>query len=184
QGGGVMKAWYVVNTLAHQEGRAEANLLRRGYRVRLPSILRSCRQPRRIDTVPLFPGYVFVETDTETSVWSPINATFDVGRRLRGGCRSARLPQGFIGELRRVLDGTGLDDTGLDDTGLDDTGIALPDQPWFKPGRRTGLLSGPSADSVGVRLKGTAKGWVTLLLRVLGRNVETRVSTRQIASAA
>ena len=80
-----------------------------------------------------------------------------------------KLPEGFVEDLRKALA---------------ENGIASPDQPWFKPGRRVRLLSGPFADYVGTLLKLTAKDRVTLLLRVLGRDVETLVSTRQIAPAA
>ena len=166
-----MNAWYVVNTLAHQEGRAEANLLRQGFSAWFPAVMRSRRHARRIDTVraPLFPGYVFVEMDPETTPWSPINGTFGVRRLICENGKPAKLPEGFVEDLRKALA---------------ENGIASPDQPWFKPGRRVRLLSGPFADYVGTLLKLTAKDRVTLLLRVLGRDVETLVSTRQIAPAA
>ncbi len=166
-----MRAWYVVNTLAHQEGRAEANLVRQGFHAWLPAILRARRHARRIDTVraPLFPGYVFVEMDPASMAWSPINGTFGVRRLICENGKPAKLPEGFVEQLRRSLE---------------DNGIASPGQPWFKPGRRVRLLSGPFADYVGTLLKLTAKDRVTLLLSVLGRDVETLVSTRQIAPAA
>ena len=59
-----MSRWYVVHTRPHQERRAEANLLRQGFRVWLPVMERSRRHARRIETVrgALFPGYLFVES--------------------------------------------------------------------------------------------------------------------------
>jgi len=166
-----VSAWYAVNTLAHQEGRAEVNLLRQGFTAWLPAILRSRRHARRIDTVraPLFPGYLFVEMDPETTGWSAINGTFGVRRLLCENGKPAKLPAGFVEELRQ---------------GLDENGIASPEQSWCKPGSRVRLLSGPFADYVGTLLQLPAKDRVTLLLRVLGRDVETLVSTRQIAPAA
>ena len=166
-----MTAWYVVNTLAHQEGRAEANLRRQGFQVWFPSILRSRRHARRIDTVraPLFPGYVFVQMDLKTTSWSPIKGTFGVRRLICERGKPAQLPDGLVEQLRQALE---------------TNGIATPDQPWFRPGHQVRLLSGPFADYVGTLLKLTAKDRVTLLLTILGRDVETSVSTRQIAPAA
>ena len=43
--------WYVVHTRPHQERRAEANLVRQGFRTWLPVMERSRRHARRIDTV-------------------------------------------------------------------------------------------------------------------------------------
>ncbi len=166
-----MRAWYVVNTLVHQEGRGEADLTCQGFHAWWPAILRARRHDRRIDTVraPLFPGYVFVEVDPETTSWSPINGTFGVRRLFCENGKLAKLPDSFVGQLRRSLE---------------DIGIASPGQPWFKPGHQVRLLSGPFADYVGTLLKLTAKDRVTLLLSVLGRDVETLVATRQVAPAA
>ena len=74
--------WYVVHTRPHQERRAEANLLRQGYRAWLPQMERSRRHARRIETVrtPLFPGYLFVELDIAREAWCAINGTFGVRR--------------------------------------------------------------------------------------------------------
>lgn len=52
-----------------------------------------------------------------------------------------------------------------------------------EPGRRARLLSGPFADYVGTLPQRPAKGPVMVLPRVLGRDVETLISTRQIAAA-
>ncbi|MGF1609133.1 MAG: transcription termination/antitermination protein NusG [Kiloniellales bacterium] len=165
-----MNGWYVVNTRAHQEGRAEVNLARQGFRAWLPTILRSRRHARRIDTLrtPLFPGYLFVEMDPEQTAWSSIVGTFGVRRLLCENGRPAKLPMGFVETLRRALE---------------EKGIASLEQSWLKPGRRVRLLSGPFADYVGTLLNRPAEDRVILLMNVLGREVETLVSTRQIAPA-
>ena len=166
-----MSARFVVNTLAHQEGRAEANLLRQGFTAWLPVILRSRRHARRIDTVrtPLFPGFLFVGIDPESTAWSAINDTFGVRRLICENAKLAKLPTGFVEALRQSIH---------------KTGMASPEQSWCQPGSRVRLLSGPFADYVGTLLQLPAKDRVMLLLRVLGRDVETLVSTRQIAPAA
>ena len=98
-----MNRWYVVHARPHQERRAEANLLRQGFRVWLPVMERSRRHARRIETVrsALFPGYLFVELDIERATWRAINGTFGVRRLLADGlypqarrrCRRISLPR-------------------------------------------------------------------------------------------
>lgn len=165
-----MSRWYVVNTLPHQEMRAEANLLQQGYRAWLPSIMRSRRHARRIDTIrtPLFPGYLFVEIDAEREAWRSINGTFGVRRLLCRDNRPMPVPAGFVEALRGSLDGEGI--------------VTMPD--LLKPGQQVRLIAGPFVDSVGVLLYSAAKNRVALLLSILGQKVTTLVPRRAVVPAA
>lgn len=165
-----MSSWYVVNTLPHQEARAEANLRQQGYRAWLPSIKRSRRHARRIDSVlaPLFPGYLFVELDLEQETWWSINGTFGVRRLISHGDRPAPVPTGFMDALRHTLDADGL--------------VAVPEP--LAPGQKVRILAGPFVDCVGTLLFLAAKNRVALLLSVLGREVSTMVSRRVVSPAA
>lgn len=163
-----MSRWYVVNTLPHQESRAEINLHRQGYRAWLPSIKRLRRHARKIDTVrsPLFPGYLFVELD-ENEAWSPINGTFGVRRLLCHREHPLPVPARFIDALRQTLDEEGL--------------VAVPET--LKPGQKVRLIAGPLVDCVGTLLHLAAQGRVALLLSLLGQEVSTVVSRRMLAPA-
>lgn len=164
-----MTKWYVVNTLPHQEARAELNLRRQGYRAWLPCIKRSRRHARKIDTVnaPLFPGYLFVELDVERDRWLSINSTFGVRRLISRHERPVPVPCGFIEALRCTLDEEGL--------------VAVPEP--LKPGQRVRLIAGPFVDCVGTLLHLAANGRVTLLLSMLGQEVSAMVSRRVLAPA-
>ena len=102
-----MNRWYVVHTRPHEERRAEANLVRQGFRVWLPVMERSRRHARRIETVhsALFPGYLFAELDIGRAAWRTINGTFGVRRLLADGPP----PAGAAGGLRRSAAGRGRD---------------------------------------------------------------------------
>jgi transcriptional antiterminator RfaH len=165
----IVSQWFVVNTLPHQEARAEANLRRQGYRAWLPSIKRSRRHARRIDTIlaPLFPGYVFVELDLSHESWSPINGTFGVRRLLCHRDRPAPVPDNFMQALRETLNEEGV--------------VAVPEP--LKPGQKVRLIAGPFVDCIGTLLYLAAKGRVALLLSVLGQEVSTMVSRRMLAPA-
>ena len=105
-----MNRWYVVHARPHQERRAEANLLRQGFRVWLPVMERSHRHARRIETVrsALFPGYLFVELDIERAAWRAINGTFGVRRLLADGLYPQALPEDFVAALRGAVGAEGL----------------------------------------------------------------------------
>lgn len=164
-----MSRWYVVNTLPHQEARAEINLRQQGYRPWLPSIKRLRRHARRTDTVrsPLFPGYLFVQMDVEREAWSPINGTFGVRRLLCLRERPAPLPEGFVETLRGTADDEGF--------------LTAPET--LRPGQRVRLVAGPLVDCVGTLMHLAANGRVAVLLSMLGQDVPTVVSRKMLAPA-
>ena len=105
-----MNRWYVVHARPYQERRAEANLVRQGFRVWRPVMERSRRHARRIETVrsALFSGYLFVELDIEHAAWRAINGTFGVRRLLADGLYPQALPEGFVAALRDAVGTDGL----------------------------------------------------------------------------
>ena len=165
-----MTAWFVVNTLPHQETRAVTNLLRQGYRAWLPSTKRSRRHARRIMTMlaPLFPGYLFVELDLEREPWSPINGTFGVRRLLCHDNRPAPVPAHFVKSLRQA----------------EQDGVVAPPEADLQPGQRVRLVAGPFVDQVGTLVHLAARERVALLLRVLGQEISTVVPRHMVAPAA
>ena len=163
--------WCVVNSLPHQEARAEANLVRQGYRAWLPTFRRSRRHARRIETVlaPLFPGYLFVELEPTQQIWSPINGTTGVRRLLCENMRPARVPDSFMAGLQKMTNGEGI--------------VALAGSS-LRPGQKVRLVSGPFVDCIGTLLRLDAKDRVALLLSILGQEVRAVVSTAMVAPAA
>jgi transcription elongation factor/antiterminator RfaH len=160
-----MSAWCVVNTLPHQEKRAEANLLRQGFRAWLPAIWRSRRHARRLDTVraPMFPGYLFVLLDLERESWGPINNSYGVRRLLTREARPEALPEDFVTGLRSsvVEDGT----CTLAPVGED-----------LRPGSRVRIVSGPFAEQIAITASLAPGDRVKLLLDILGGKVRTTMS--------
>jgi transcriptional antiterminator RfaH len=160
-----MKAWYVASVQPHQEARAERNLRLQGFEPWLPRMRRSRRHARRIETVlaPFFPGYLFVRLNCEIERWRAINGTQGVRHLLCQDGRPAKVPSDFVETLRRSSDEEGLLSARTDD---------------LKVGGEVRLISGPFMDYVGSLLRLTDQERVTLLLKVLGRYVETMVPRR------
>ena len=163
--------WYVVHTRPHQEGRAEINLARQGYRVWLPLMERSRRHARRIETVrvPLFPGYLFIALDIGREAWHAINGTFGVRRLLTDGPQPRALPEGFVAALR-------------DATGTDGVSTLAPDD--LKPGDSVTIAAGPFAECGAVVLRLAPADRVEVLLDVLGGRVPARLPRRALVAAA
>ena len=163
--------WYVVHTRPHQEGRAEANLVRQGFRVWLPEMERSRRHARRIDTVrsALFPGYLFVELDIERAAWRAINGTFGVRRILCDGANPQALPQNFVAALRGAI-------------GADGLSTAAP--AGLRPGDAVRITAGPFTECAAVVLRLAPGERVEVLLEVLGGRVPARLPRRAVVAAA
>jgi transcriptional antiterminator RfaH len=163
--------WYVVNTLAHQEDRARVNLARQGYEAWLPRIMRSRRHARRFDVIraPLFPGYLFVRLDLDRQQWRSVRGTFGVRQLIAFSERPAPLPVGFLEALQACANGQDV--------------VHAPEEN-LRPGQTVRVLSGPLADQVGTLIALDRKERVSLLLRVLGREVTASVSRASVMPAA
>ena len=163
--------WFVVHTRPHQECRAEANLVRQGFRVWLPVMERSRRHARRIETVrgALFPGYLFVALDPERTAWRAINGTFGVRRILTRGSSPQALPEGFIAALRCAV-------------GADGLSTAAPAD--LRPGDAVRITAGPFTECAAVVLRLAPGERVDVLLQVLGGRVLARLPRRAVVAAA
>lgn len=153
-----MRAWAVVNTLPHQEARAEANLVRQGFRAWLPSMMRTRRHARRFDVIraPVFPGYLFVELDPEVDHWKRINGTFGVRRLLTQGEKPQLLPAAFVEGLRGSVG---------------EDGVCRLPEGELDPGTRVRVVAGPFAECLATVASLAPNDRITLLLSVLGGEV-------------
>ena len=166
-----MNRWYVVHARPHQEGRAETNLVRQGFRVWLPEMERSRRHARRIETVrgALFPGHLFVELDIEREAWRAINGTFGVRRILTEGSSPQALPEGFVAALRCAV-------------GADGLITAAPSD--LRPGDAVRITAGPFTECAAVVLRLAPGERVEVLLDILGGRVPARLPRRAVVAAA
>ena len=162
-----MSEWYVVNTLPHQEARADQNLRRQSFVTLLPVTKKTRRHARRIDTVlaPLFPGYLFVQLDLAKQRWSSINGTFGVKRLLSNGVQPTQAPADFITALKQTID---------------EDGIAAVPAPELQPGQQVRIATGPFADTIAAVLHLSPGERVKVLLDVLGGSVSATMPRRAV----
>lgn len=139
--------WCVAHTHPQKEILAEQNLMDQGFETYLPRFKKIRRHARRIDEVlaPLFPRYLFIKVDLETTPWRSINGTRGISHLLMNddlhpayiqddiilGLKSQEVEDGIVpikslitfikGDKVRVIDGAFKDHTATFDA-LDSKG--------------------------------------------------------------
>ena len=105
-----MRRWYVVHTQTQTEKRALWHLQNQGFECFLPSVRSLRRHARKVEHVlaPLFPRYLFVRLDLDSTPWSAINGTRGVVRLVANGFRPTPVPEGVVEDLQARSDMHGI----------------------------------------------------------------------------
>ena len=167
-----MTAWCVVQTHIRAEDKAAFHLCRQGYTVFLPKHLKRRKHARRIDWVsaPLFPRYLFVAIEPDTTPWWAIRSTVGVSNLICFGNRPAIVPNEIIAEIEARQDEKGL--------------VKTHEGCGFKPGDRVRIIKGTLGDLEGLFESPNDKERVTVLLNLLGREVKVRVPLETVYACA
>jgi len=156
------KAWYVIQAKPRNEFAARDNLERQGYSTYLPIVSQPRRRNnRRIHiTEPLFPRYLFIQLNKSTDNWSPIRSTIGVAKLVSFGFVPAKVPDELISMLQERENTDGLHEITTE----------------FKSGEKIRIEDGPMTGYEGVFLAQTSKERVIVLLEILGRESQIKVS--------
>lgn len=98
--------WYVIQCKANQQQRAETNLCNQGFDIYSPSIPveRIINRKRVIREEVVFPGYIFIRLDLESSNWPALNNTRGVGKIVSfSGCPRS-VSDDLFNALRKQFD--------------------------------------------------------------------------------
>jgi transcriptional antiterminator RfaH len=163
-----MAEWIVAHCHANAEMKAEAHLKRQGFEVYLPKYKTMRRHARRIETVirSLFPRYLFIEFNANSTHWRPICSTVGVSHLLTAGERPLVAPSLVIEQLRQRED----------DSGLFSGAGGNP----FQKGDTVQITTGPLADHSGIFDGLNDVQRVAVLLDIMGRQVKTLVPLEAI----
>lgn len=162
------RGWYVVRCKAQEERRAVEHLCNQRFEAFLPT----CRLQRRVGsvrrevTVPLFPGYAFVELSSTQHDWSVIRSTRGAVGLVRFGAVTPRVPQAVVQHLREV-DGLELQ----------------PASARLKPGDLVRVVDGPLAGLEGVFEQRDGERRACVLLEWMQRQVRVRVPDATLVPA-
>ena len=165
-----MKRWFVVHCRSNGEQKALFHLRRQGYETYLPFYKKIRRHARRLEKItrPLFPRYLFVKLDLESSCWRPIRSTLGVSQLICRGDLPAAVPEGIVEELQSQEN---------------EKGLVVPD--WsFQEGDKVQVTGGALLDQIGLFKAVDSDHRVVILLNLLGREVEVGLPLEDVQACA
>lgn len=167
-----MMRWYVAHTQAHSEAKAGRHLRNQDFAVYLPLYLKRRRHARRIDWVPtpLFPRYLFVGMDLETTRWRAIRSTVGIAGLVCHGDRPTPVPEGVVEAIQAREDDKGV--------------VALQAAPLFSKGDHVHITEGALRGLSGLFEDTTDEERAIILLDLLGRQVRVQVPLETVQAVA
>jgi transcriptional antiterminator NusG len=128
--------WYAIHTRSHHEGKVECILKQRGHETFLPRItLPARRRDRKVTlNLPLFPGYLFIQSDIDPVTYLEVIRIKGVVRVLGVKDDLSPVPQEIIDSINSMI------------------GSGRPCYPYrfLKIGTRVRILEGPLAGISGI----------------------------------
>ena len=101
-----MTPWYLLYTKPREDERAQTHLLNQGYQILRP-LLRYHRLSKGVQktvTESLFPRYIFIQLDQESSNWARLRSTRGVSSLVSFNQQPAQVPAQLIAELLAQMD--------------------------------------------------------------------------------
>ncbi|MCL1036529.1 transcription/translation regulatory transformer protein RfaH [Shewanella submarina] len=175
-----MNAWYLLYCKPKNEIRAQQNLNLQHIQTYLPMVRqkRTLRGKDVVESVPLFPNYIFARFDPAVTSVARIKSTRGVASII--DCREQMTPLcHLVFALRRQEKALGiLNEDGLPLEDLaEDLEIEIPE---FQPGEKVKFKDGPFAALEGVFEQKSGDKRCMVLLQVLGKLQSTKVSIEQL----
>ena len=104
-----MNQWYLIQFKPNSHRMAERNLHRQGFETFLPMQKITRRKASRFvsDLKPLFPGYMFVNVNSDLAPWRSINSTIGVSKLVSFEGKPKLLPIQLISGLMLRCDASG-----------------------------------------------------------------------------
>jgi len=131
-----IKHWYALYTRSRQEERAAHYLATRDFNVFLPHVeVWRTRRNRRMKVLrPMFPGYIFVETNLERDSRLEIVRSPYVVRILGYGDEPAPVPREQVESLQILVN----------------SGVPVDPHPYLQVGQKVRVTTGAMRDVVGI----------------------------------
>jgi len=159
--------WTVVISQPKNERLAQTNLVRQGYEVYFPMISRErlVRHKPVLETVPLFPRYLFVRVGLDR--WSPIRSTRGVSNVLLFGSNPAKVSEEIVNSLKNH-----------------EIEFSRPKDlsPRFYSGQPVKVVSGSFLGHLGIFDHSTSKDRECILLKILGRETKVYVQASDLSA--
>lgn len=150
-----MLSWYCVHTRPRAEAYALEHLQRQGFECLLPRLRRTIlRAGRRQGVVEaLFPRYLFLRADADTTSLAPVSSTRGTVGLVRTAGVPAAMPDAFIANLLADADASGL--------------VIQPERTLL-PGEQVLITDGPLTGLQGIYSQAQGESRALIFLELLG----------------
>jgi len=159
--------WYAVWTRSRHEFVAAGELERKGFTIFLPTVdkLSSRKDRRKVYTAPLFPGYLFVQTEMDTEHYVRIVRSVGVAQVLgyhMGKADPVREEE--IESIKIILDGK----------------IPVEDHPFLPEGSHVRVLTGPLKGVVGILKEYRGKRRIVVQVELLRQAIACELTLADV----
>lgn len=158
--------WYALYTRSRQEERAAHYLATRSFNVFVPHVeVWTTRRNKRIKVLrPMFPGYIFVETDFQRDSRLEIVRSPYVVRILGYGSKPAPVPREQVESLQIIAR----------------SGLPVNPHPYLKIGQRVRVTTGAMRDVVGILVEKRNARKLVISVDMMNRAIEVDVDIGMI----
>ncbi len=96
------KKWFIVQIKPNSYGLADRNLIRQGFETFIPEMNITTRKNNKFvdKKVFVFPGYIFVSFNPDSSKWNKINSTYGVSKIISFNKKPSEVSSDLILELK------------------------------------------------------------------------------------
>jgi transcriptional antiterminator NusG len=153
--------WYAVYTKPRHERKVNAHLSQEGITTFLPEVERWSRRKDRKKRVsyPIFPGYLFINTELNGGNRLKVIKTKGVIRILGNKGIPTAIPENQIEAIRRIVD----------------NGKEISSYPYMKTGQMVRVMSGPLNGVEGIFVADKGKGKLIISVDILHRSVSVEI---------
>lgn len=159
--------WYAVHVRSRHEYKIEKDLLQKGVEVFLPlvNLRRKWTDRTKLVSFPLFPGYIFVHIDENSTHKKTVLQSPGVTRYV---CmcpgEPTPVPETQIDSLKRAIE----------------TGAPLDPYPYLKEGRRVRIRRGPLAGIEGILVKKEENSLLVLSVDILQQGAALKIEAGEV----
>jgi transcriptional antiterminator NusG len=158
--------WYAVYTKPRHERKVNVHLARDGITTFLPEIERWSRRKDRKKKIlyPLFPGYLFINTELSVENRLKVIKTKGIIRMLGNKGTPTAIPENQIEAIRRIVD----------------SNKEISHYPYIKTGQMVRVMSGPLNGVEGIFVADKGKGKLIISIDILHRSVSVEIEEAAI----
>jgi len=159
-------SWYAVYTKPRHERKVNAHLAREGIMTFLPEIVRWSRRRDREKRIyyPIFPGYLFINTDLNGGSRLKVIKTRGVVRILGNKGIPTAMPDNQIKAIQKIVDNR----------------EAVSPHPYLETGQIVRVISGPLDGVEGIFISEKGRGKLVISVDILHRSVSVEIEEANI----